>query len=36
MKSSEEMTEYVIKRLNEHREKVNRRNAFIKKITLIN
>ncbi len=33
MKSSEEMTEYVIKRLNEHREKVNRRNAFIKKIT---
>ena len=33
MKSSEEMTGYVIKRLNEHREKVNRRNAFVKKIT---
>lgn len=34
MKSSEEMTEYVIKKLNEQRQKVSRRNAFIRKITL--
>lgn len=33
MKTSEEMTEYVIKKLNEHRQKVSRRNDFIKKIT---
>lgn len=33
MKSSEEMTEYVIKKLNEHRQKLSRRNAFIRKIT---
>lgn len=33
MKTSEEMTEYVIKKLNEHRQKVIRRNDFIKKIT---
>lgn len=33
MKSSEEMTEYVIKKLKEHRQKLSRRNAFIRKIT---
>ncbi|MDE6787867.1 MAG: hypothetical protein K2J47_00915 [Ruminococcus sp.] len=33
MKTSEEMTEYVIKKLNEYRQKVSRRNDFIKKIT---
>lgn len=33
MKTSEEMTERVIEKLNEHRQKVSRRNAFVKKIT---
>lgn len=34
MKSSEEMTEYVLEKLNEHRKKVNRRNDFVKNFIL--
>lgn len=34
MKSSEEMTEYVLEKLNEHRKKINRRNELVKKFTL--